>query len=73
MSENYFIRELATSKFISNVASFCSECYNHIHENEVVFYNIKSCCYLCDTCQEKYQKSLNKNSEYIFSNSSLFY
>jgi hypothetical protein len=72
MSENCFVRQLATAELISNVASFCSECYSTINENETIHYDMKSCRYLCDVCQEKYQESLNENGEYVVSNSSLF-
>jgi len=72
MSGNCFVRQQATSGLISNVASFCSECYCEINEKETVFYDMQNCRYLCISCQKKYQESLDANCEPIVSNSSLF-
>jgi hypothetical protein len=72
MSGNCFVKQLATSELISNVASFCSECYSEISKNEIVYYDMQNCCYLCTLCQEKHQKKFDKNCEYLISNSSLF-
>ncbi len=72
MSRNCFVREQATSELISNVASFCSECYKKINENETVFYDMQNFRYLCEYCQEKYQESLDENCEPLVSNNSLF-
>ena len=72
MSGNCFVKEQATAKLISNVASFCSECYNEISENETIFYDMQNCRYLCETCQLKYQESLDENCESLVDNSSLF-
>jgi len=72
MSGNCFVRQLATSELISNVASFCSECYGEISKNEIVYYDMQNCRYLCNTCQEKYKEYLDENCEHIITNSSLF-
>jgi hypothetical protein len=72
MSGNCFVRQLATSELISNVASFCSECYAEISENETVYYDMQNCRYLCTFCQEKHQEHLDENCEPIIINSSLF-
>ena len=73
MSGNCFIREEATADSLSNVASFCSECYNSIVLNQVIFYDMKNYCYLCETCQSELAENLDINCEPIDSNStSLF-
>jgi hypothetical protein len=73
MSGNCFVKQLATSELISNVASFCSECYSKISKDETVYYDMQNCRYLCNLCQEKYQASLDENCEPLTSNSSLFH
>jgi len=72
MSENCFVRQKATSELILNVASFCSECYAEINENEMVFYDMQNCRYLCIQCQKEYEESLDENCEPLVVNSSLF-
>jgi hypothetical protein len=67
MTGNCFVSQVATSEIISNVASFCAECYNEIIKNETIFYNMKNCCYLCETCQEVLVEALDINCESISS------
>jgi len=56
MSENSFLREKATLNIIKNVASFCSECYLPLKENETIFYDMDDYRYLCLICQNNIQK-----------------
>jgi len=60
---NCFLKEEATAEIIKNVASFCSECYNEIVSNDIIFYDMQNYCYLCSTCQSKLQKKLDNNCE----------
>jgi hypothetical protein len=73
MSGNCFLREEATAEIITNVASFCSECYGEIVERNIIFYDMQNYCYLCETCQEQHQANLDENCEPLnHSDSSLF-
>ena len=65
MIANCFVRQEATSEIISNVASFCAECYTDIIENETIFYDMKNCCYLCEACQDVLSKKLDINCDPI--------
>ena len=56
MSENCFLREKATENILKNVASFCSECYSSLAENQTIFYDMKHYRYLCSSCQENIQE-----------------
>ena len=67
MIGNCFVRQEATSEIISNVASFCAECYTEIIKDETIFYDMKNCCYLCETCQEVLSENLDTNCESISS------
>jgi hypothetical protein len=73
MSENCFVKQEANSKLIDNVVSFCSKCYNNIVENEIIFYDMKNYCYLCESCQSELAENLDINCEPLDSNNnSLF-
>ena len=63
MSENCFLKQEATLDILSNVASFCAECYVSLSENEVIFYDMKNYRYLCSSCQETVQEKLIENCE----------
>ncbi len=65
MTANCFIRQNATLEIIANVTSFCAECYDNIIEDEIIFYDMKNCCYLCVACQEALAENLNSNCEPI--------
>ena len=65
MIANCFVRQVATAEIISNVASFCAECYSEIIKDETVFYDMKNCCYLCEACQEALAANLDINCEPI--------
>lgn len=65
MIADCFVRQQATFEIISNVTSFCSECYSDIVEDEAIFYDMKNCRYLCRSCQEKLQETLDMNYEPI--------
>ena len=65
MTGNCFVRQVATIKILSNVASFCAECYNEIIKDETIFYDMKNCCYLCEACQEALSENLDMNCEPI--------
>jgi hypothetical protein len=65
MTASCFVRQEATLKIISNVASFCAECYTEIIKDETIFYDMKNCCYLCEGCQEALAESLNIDCESI--------
>jgi len=67
MTGNCFVSQVATLEIISNVASFCAECYNEIVKDETIFYDMKNCCYLCETCQEVLSENLDINCESISS------
>lgn len=74
MISNCFVRQEATLDMLSNVTNFCSACYSDIMENEIVFYDMKSCCYLCEACQEKLEENLDIKGEPIVNDgSSLFF
>ena len=73
MTGNCFVRQEATLELISNVTSFCAECYNEIIKDETIFYDMKNYCYLCETCQETLAEKLDINCEPISSDAaSLF-
>lgn len=65
MMGNCFVRQEATLEIISNVASFCAECYNEIIKNETIFYDMRNCCYLCEACQKVLEENLDINCEPI--------
>jgi len=67
---NCFVRQVATTAIINNVASFCAECYNEIIEEDTVFYNMQNCSYLCEACQETLSENLNSNCEPLSTESS---
>ncbi len=73
MSENCFVRQEASSEIIANVASFCSECYSSISQNETIFYDMQNYRYLCRECKDTLEEQLDENCELIESgNHSLF-
>lgn len=63
MSENCFLRQEATFEIITNVASFCSECYTPIQLKEFIFYDMHNYRYLCEKCQALIDESLDENCE----------
>lgn len=70
---NCFVRQEATLEIISNVANFCSKCYNDIIHNQIIFYDMKNYCYLCESCQSELQESIDINCEPLtIENNSLF-
>ncbi len=73
MSENYFIRQLATKDILSNVANFCSECYTPISCNETIFYDMASCRYLCQKCKTKIEEKTNSDCNFIDTKSDLLF
>jgi len=72
MSVNSFLKERATLNIIENVASFCSECYSPLTENQIVFYDMKHCCYLCFSCQESVENELQKHSKSLDENNTTY-
>ena len=75
MSANSFLKERATLNIIKNVASFCSECYSPLSENQVVFYDMQHYRYLCSSCQESIEdksKNCSKLLDDSDENSGLF-
>jgi len=73
MSSNCFVRQEATLEIIENVTNFCSECYDEILEASTIFYDMQNFRYLCASCQNRINESLDKNCELINSDStSLF-
>jgi len=70
---NCFVHQVATPNMIRYVVSFCAECYNEIVEEDTVFYNMQTCIYLCEACQEALAENLDSNCEPLTSGgSSLF-
>jgi hypothetical protein len=65
MISNCFLSQTATVEILSNVTSFCSECYTDIAYDEVIYYDMKNCCYICQLCQEKIQENLDIDCEPI--------
>ena len=63
MIGNCFVRQVATAEIISNVASFCAECYSEIIKEETIFYDMRNCSYLCEVCQEAFSENLDSNCE----------
>ena len=73
MIGNCFLKQEATLDIIANVANFCSKCYSDIITNQVIFYDMKNYCYLCETCQSELQENIDMNCEPLSSdNNSLF-
>jgi hypothetical protein len=73
MGSNCFLRQEATSEIISNVADFCSECYEVIVPSQVIFYDMDNYRFICKSCQESINKQLEKNCEALNTeNSPLF-
>ncbi|CAA6818509.1 MAG: Unknown protein [uncultured Sulfurovum sp.] len=73
MTGNCFVRQEATLEIIKNVASFCAECYSEVQKNQIIFYDMENCCYLCEACQEVLAEKLDANCESLDSkNNSLF-
>jgi len=62
MSRNGFLKQEATAEIISNVASFCAECYHPVSENETIFYDMHKFRYLCNLCQEEIENQLAEAS-----------
>jgi len=65
MSVNSFLEERATGNIIKNVASFCSECYSPLLENQIVFYDMQHYRYLCSSCQESITDKSEKSSNLL--------
>ncbi|NOZ91423.1 MAG: hypothetical protein GXO60_09085 [Epsilonproteobacteria bacterium] len=65
MSENYFIRQVATKDILSNVANFCSECYTPISYNDTIFYDMTSYRYLCQKCKNEIEERVDSNCNFI--------
>lgn len=65
MIHDCFLRQTATLEILSNVAHFCSECYKDLDKDEVIYYDVKNCRYVCQTCQEKIQETLDMDCEPI--------
>lgn len=65
MTGNCFVRQEATLEIISNVTSFCAQCYNEIIQNKIIFYDMKNCCYLCEACQVALDEKLDIDCEPI--------
>ena len=63
MIGNCFVRQEATVAIISNVASFCAECYSEIIKDDTIFYDMKNCSYLCEACQEALAENLDSNCD----------
>ena len=63
MSSNCFVRQEATVEIIKNVTNFCSECYNEILQESIIFYDLQNFCYLCESCQLEIEKNRNTNCE----------
>ena len=70
MIGNCFVRQEATAAIISNVASFCAECYGEIIKDDTIFYDMKNCSYLSEACQEALAENLDTNCEPLTSGSS---
>ena len=68
MSVNSFLKERATLNIIKNIASFCSECYSPLTENQIVFYDMKHYCYLCPLCQKSIEGELKNDSKFLDEN-----
>ena len=58
-----FLKQEATSDIIANVVSFCANCYDEIVDNQIIFYDMKNYCYLCESCQAELQESMDINCE----------
>ena len=70
---NCFVMQEATDDIIKNVVNFCSECYSEITSNEIIFYDMKNYCYLCESCQLERQEMIDINCESLeIEKSSLF-
>lgn len=65
MISNCFLGQTATVQILSNVTSFCSECYKEIAQDEFIYYDMKNCRYICQSCQEKIQENLDMDCEPI--------
>ena len=73
MSSNCFVRQEATLEIIKNVTNFCSECYDEIFQESIIFYDMKNFRYLCMSCQAKIEENLDNDCELVNSDSnSLF-
>jgi len=73
MIGNCFVRQEATSEIISNVVSFCANCYDDIVYNQTIFYDMNNYRYLCESCQSELQENIDINCEPLASdNQSLF-
>ena len=68
-----FLKQEATAEIISNVASFCAQCYADIIQNQTIFYDMRNYNYLCECCQTELQESVDSNCEPLdVDNNSLF-
>jgi hypothetical protein len=65
MIADCFLPQTASVGIIENVASFCSECYTDIVRDELIYYDMKNCHYICQSCQEKIQENLDMDCEPI--------
>jgi len=73
MIADCFVRQQASIEIIANVTSFCSECYSDIVKDETIFYDMKNCRYICASCQEKLQETLDMNCEPITSGENVLF
>jgi len=65
MSNPCFVTQEATKEILLRVTNVCAECYDDIHEGDIINYDMKNCRYLCKECQERLCAQMNENCEVV--------
>jgi hypothetical protein len=63
MNDNCFVAQEADSNILLRVTNVCSECYSDIQEGDTIYYDMRHCRYLCQSCQEHLAEKINEDCE----------
>ena len=53
INKEFFLEERAKKSILEQVSRYCSSCYKEFEIEEVIYYDIKECHYLCKECAKK--------------------
>ncbi|MEA3490901.1 MAG: hypothetical protein U9R27_03285 [Campylobacterota bacterium] len=67
-----FVDQIASQEILLRVTNVCGECYDDLEVGDQIFYDMDSYRYLCQRCQEIICDNMEKESEDIDQEVSLF-
>ncbi len=65
MSSTCFISQEATQAILLRVTNVCAECYDDMHEGDIIHYDVQNFRYVCKKCQESLCARMNENCEMV--------